>query len=94
MDSLAQLRYFQGRFEEAAALFDQALVGARRAWGAAHDLTGSILGGYAKSLLELERFEEAEAYLIEAHTIITSVLGAHHKKAIKQIRSLIDLYDA
>ena len=45
-------------------------------------------------LTVLERYEEAETALLEAHELIFAGLGPDHERTIGAIKSLSDLYDA
>ncbi len=42
----------------------------------------------------LQRYQEAETGLLEAHELIFSSLGPDHERTIEQIKSLVDLYSA
>ena len=53
-----------------------------------------MLHKYGKTLLDLDRFPEAEGTLREAQGILEAALGEEHERTIAVIRSLIDLYDA
>ena len=75
-------------------MFPQAVAGAREARPARHWIPGAILGGYGKTLTVLQRYEEAETALLEAHELITAGLGPQHERTTEQIESLIELYDA
>ncbi len=41
----------------------------------------------------MERFEEAENALIEAHKILGEALGVEHARAMESIEALVELYD-
>ncbi len=94
MNNLAELYHTQGRYEDAAALFVQAVAGARVAWPASHWITGAILGYYGKTLTVLQRYEEAETALLEAHDLISAGLGPDNERTISAIKSLSYLYGA
>ena len=54
----------------------------------------SFLTNYGACLTRLERYDEAERALLEAHQILTAARGPAHKTTIKSIRSLMAFYDA
>ena len=84
----------QGRLTEAEALHREALEGARRKLPDGHWHTGSYLGSYGKTLVQLERYVDAEAALLEAHRILETARGAKHERTMKVVKSFTDLYDA
>jgi hypothetical protein len=45
-------------------------------------------------LTRLERFEEAEAALLEGHQILTAAFGSAHDATVKCVHALVALYDA
>ncbi len=45
-------------------------------------------------MVKLERYEDAEAALVDAHEILTDSLGRTHERTVAQIESLIELYAA
>ncbi len=47
-----------------------------------------------KTLSALQRYEEAETALLEAHELITAGLGPQHERTTEQIQSLVRLYTA
>ena len=81
-------------FEDAIALFEKAVAGARRALPEGHWITGAFLGGFGKTLIELQRYGDAERALLEAHEIILKGLGPNHERTIEQIELLTTLYEA
>ncbi len=56
--------------------------------------TGAFLNARGMTLMQLERYSDAEAVLLEAHEILEAARGAEHKRTIKVIAFLDDLYDA
>ena len=59
---------------------------------AGHSDLGVYLGGHGKTLLQLQRFEDAEKALTEAHGIHESTFGIDHKRTIGIITLLAKLY--
>ena len=83
-----------GRLDEAEAVLAAAVGGARRSLREGHPSMGKFLTGYGACLTRLERYDEAETALLEAHQTLLAVLGPAHKTTIKSVRSLILLYEA
>ncbi len=83
-----------GRLDEAEALGAEAVQRAREALPDGHWLMGVYLAAYGNTLVKLERFEEAQKALLESHKILQTALGPEHKRTIKVINALVDLYDA
>ncbi|UCD76813.1 MAG: tetratricopeptide repeat protein, partial [Phycisphaerales bacterium] len=71
-----------------------AVAGARRVLGEKHWITSAFIGNYGETLAALQRYEEAEAALLEAVELTTAVLGPDDERAVEQIESLIALYTA
>ena len=49
---------------------------------------------YAKCLTLLQRYDEAEALLLEAYAELKAAFGAHHKYTRRACRALVNLYEA
>ena len=89
---MGSLRRDQGRLSEAEELGAEAL---RRARGAlpGHPMIGWFLRNHARTLVAMERFEQAQAELLEAQEILVPALPAH-PRTIDTITALVELYDA
>ena len=94
MMNVAELYARQGEFGKALPLQEQALAAARRVWADGGWFTGAFLGDYGVTLLGLERFEDAEAALLEAHEILATTRGPEFERTINAAESLVELYDA
>jgi hypothetical protein len=94
MNSLGGLYVAMGRLDEAELLLAAAVDGARKTLPVGHSTIGEYLLDYGACLTRLERYGEAETPLLEAHQTLAAALGPAHKKTIKSVRSLINLYEA
>ncbi len=54
----------------------------------------TILGKHGRALAALERFDDAESALLEAHGILQTALGDEHEQTKRVVGYLADLYDA
>jgi len=93
MISLAELHYKQGHFEQARSLQHQAIAVSRRVWPEGSWFTGAFLGEYGPTLIKLDRYQEAEVALMEAHEMLTATRGADFERTISVTESLAELYD-
>ncbi|UCE58267.1 MAG: serine/threonine protein kinase [Phycisphaerales bacterium] len=84
----------QGQLEEAEALGAEAVAGVRKSLPAGHRRIGVFLAAYGKTLTLLKRYAEAEGALMEGQTILASQLGLAHRRTIKNMQALVDLYTA
>ncbi len=82
-----------GQLEEAAALGDETVAG-YRATMPTHWRLGWSLMAYGKTLTLLKRYKEAEEALLEAQTILEGHFGITHKRTIKSMHYLVNLYEA
>lgn len=90
--SLGDLYTKLGRCDEAEPLLAQAAAGARIVRPEGPWRGASFLLGHGVCLSALERYDEAEAALLEAHEIMESALGAQHERTTKVVKALADLY--
>ncbi len=67
---------------------------ARETLGAEHWFYGNFLGKHGRALAALERFDDAESALLEAHGILQTALGDEHGQTKRVVGYLADLYDA
>jgi len=94
MMNLAGLHYKQGHFEQARSLQHQAVAVSRRVWPEGSWFTGAFLGEYGPTLIKLQRYEDAEVALREAHDTLTATRGPDFERTITVAESLVELYDA
>ncbi|MCA9280708.1 MAG: serine/threonine protein kinase [Phycisphaeraceae bacterium] len=82
---------WQGRHDEALALFGEVLASQRRRWPEAHEtmLTVSLMGG---ELEEVGRLGEAESYLLEAYEWRRRTLGDLNGNTMTSMNNLAHLY--
>ncbi|MEZ6233880.1 MAG: serine/threonine-protein kinase [Phycisphaerales bacterium] len=83
----------QNRHAEAAELASSILARAREQLPPTHWYIGSFEWQYARSLLALERFPEAEALMLHAYQLFEQNLGPQHVRAIATARDLTELYE-
>jgi tetratricopeptide (TPR) repeat protein len=81
-----------GRFEEAAKLLEPTVAASRKSLGNERYGTGFALCAYGESLLGLERYEEAEAALLESRSILLSVFGAGDPNLRRPEEALLRIY--
>ncbi|MHC4137879.1 MAG: tetratricopeptide repeat protein, partial [Planctomycetota bacterium] len=94
MNNLALLYKGQGRCGEAEPLYAEAVRRLKRVMPPGFFGTGITLIGHGQCLTKLERFEEAETALLEAHEMLAATLGPEHQFTVKWIQPLVELYDA
>lgn len=87
---MAGLHREQGKLTEAETLHREALNGARRTLPKGHWRIGTFLCSYGQTLTKLDRYEESETALLEAHQILAAAKGQSHKGTTKAVNTLID----
>ncbi|MCH8151561.1 MAG: tetratricopeptide repeat protein [Planctomycetes bacterium] len=92
--NLALLLVDLGNAVEAEELAGEAVVAARETLGAEHWFYGNFLGKHGRALAALERFDDAESALLEAHGILQTAVGDEHLQTKRVVGYLADLYDA
>ena len=92
--SLAQVYCKQGHFGKAPPLQEEAIAIARRVWSDGSWFTGAFLAYYGSALFELDRYDDAEAALLEAHEILTATRGPDFDRTTTTAALLVKLYDA
>ncbi len=92
--NLALLLVELGNAVEAEQLAGETVLAARETLGAEHWLHGNFLGKDGRALAALERFDDAESALLEAHGILQTALGDEHEQTERVVGYLADLYDA
>ena len=79
---------------EAEQLAGETVVAASETLGAQHWWRGNFLGKHGRALAALERFDDAESALLEAHGILQTARGDEHEQTKRVVGYLADLYDA
>jgi len=79
VDSLAMIRYSQGRLGEAEALSYRAIAIARIAYPAKHRAIGNMEVTSARTLIRLQKYEKAGSTLRDALTIFRETLPPDHQ---------------
>ena len=87
-------RVYKGREQWARAepLNREAVAGGRVSLPAGHWMLGVFIGHLGVTLVELERYEEAEATLLEAHAMLVESMGPGHVRTVAQVEQLVTLY--
>ncbi len=57
-------------------------------------MLGNYLGKHGRALAALQRFDDAESALLEAHGILQTALGDENEQTGRVVGYLADLYDA
>ncbi|MFG0284019.1 MAG: tetratricopeptide repeat protein, partial [Phycisphaerales bacterium JB039] len=91
--NLARLYRNQDRFAEAEPHSRLATELAQRTMPEGHWQIGALLTSHGATLIGLERYDEAEAALLEAHAIIVTGAGPEHPAAASAARTLARLYE-
>ncbi|UCF35138.1 MAG: serine/threonine protein kinase [Phycisphaerales bacterium] len=90
---LALLRLARGYPDQAEPLIAEALAVARTS-EAVEQQKAQLLHGYGECLTQLERYDDAEAALLESIQILTASFGEKHGRTVAVIDSLVGLYEA
>ncbi len=80
-----------GNAVEAEQLAGEVVVAARETLGAEHLDHGIILGRHGRALAALQRFNDAESALLEAHGTLQTALGDEHEQTKRVVGYLADL---
>ncbi len=91
--NLARTLLEQQRLEEAKQLQARAVDGIKQAVPPDHWFRGAFLGNYGHILMTMEKFEQAESALLDAHEIQAAAFGLSHQRATETAGRLGDLYD-
>jgi tetratricopeptide (TPR) repeat protein len=91
---LAAWRAKQGRFEEAGALFQEALERKKRSLGEDHPFTLQTLNDFGLMRLNQGRHEDAEAKLLAAVNGCFDKLDPAHPLTRSSLENLIRLYES
>ncbi len=91
--SLADVAQDENRREDALASYEALVASFEHAFPD-HYLAGMTNQRLGQCLMALERFGEAERFLLRAHGMLSSILGPEHKRVRNAANTLIDLYEA
>ncbi len=92
--NLALLLVDLGNAVGAEQMAGEAVVAASETLGAEHWRHGDFLGKHGRALAALQRFDDAESALLEAHGMLQTALGDEHEQTKRVVGYLADLYDA
>ncbi len=92
--NLALLLVDLGKPVEAEQLAGEVVVASRETFGAEQWRHGTFLGKQGRALAALQRFDDAESALLEAHGTLQTALGDEHLHTRRVVDYLADLYDA
>ena len=87
-NDLAAVLYAQRRYESAATLFEQVLVGRRAQYGPDHPAVATVGNNLATALLALDRASAAHPHATDALRIRLSTYGENHHTTAASLRSL------
>lgn len=93
LNNLGKLLLDVGMPEEALQLLTEGCDAARRTFPRDHWMIGVMEDGRSRALLALQRHDEAEPGLLEAHRILAAALGANHDRAKRVADLLSRLYE-
>jgi serine/threonine protein kinase/tetratricopeptide (TPR) repeat protein len=94
LNNLAWNLFNQERAGEAEPLFRQAVDGYKQSMPDGHWAVAVARGGWGNCLVSMQRFEEAEAQLLQAYEVERKALGVDHAFTKKAAGYLAKLYDA
>jgi tetratricopeptide (TPR) repeat protein len=94
MNGWGNVRFLQGRSEEAAAIHEQALKICRRRYGSLHALTLSTENNLAVSYKTIGRYAEAERLYLKGLDIDRRYAGENHPHTLTALHNLAALYAA
>jgi non-specific serine/threonine protein kinase/serine/threonine-protein kinase len=92
MINLARVYKAREQWDRAEPLNREAVAGGRVGLPAGHWMLGVFIGHLGVTLVELERYEEAEATLLEAHAMLLEAMGPDHARTVAQAEQLATLY--
>lgn len=91
-DNLSILDLESGQYEQAEQGFREILETRLRVFGPHHGKTFLTASSLGRSLGKLDRFEEAEGYILSAHDGLVDVLGAEHRYTVIVRKYVHELY--
>jgi tetratricopeptide (TPR) repeat protein len=92
INNMGALLSKMGKLNEAEALAEQAVSGARRSLPEGHWQMGAFLSKQGQHLAALRRYADSETALLEAHEILEASLGAKDPRTVAAIQALANLY--
>lgn len=93
INNMGLVTHSQGQYGDALRYHRMALDGRLDALGADHPKTMTSMGRVADTLIELERWEEAEAMALESERARRTRYGVAHRRTIASMRTLVRLYE-
>jgi non-specific serine/threonine protein kinase/serine/threonine-protein kinase len=93
-DTLAAVLQMRGENQEAADMFDEVFMSARRTLGEERWFTTGSPPHYARALAALGRHTEAETFLLEVYEGLRDLRGADHDSTQAAVTALIELYES
>jgi eukaryotic-like serine/threonine-protein kinase len=93
MSNLGRLYNARGKFVEAEAILAKALATSERVMPPGFFGTGITMQSYCDALLGLQRYGEAETYLLKAYHILVPVMGEDRPGVQRVIGSLVQVYE-
>jgi len=94
LSNLAGLLSAQGKPSEAEPLYQTVVRTAPRALPAGHWQIALYQGLYGQCLVRLQRYEQAEAELLQSYAGLVAALGASHERTLRAVERLVTLYEA
>jgi non-specific serine/threonine protein kinase/serine/threonine-protein kinase len=92
--SLARTLTEAGLPGEAAALYRDLVERARETFPPDHIYVATFEGGLGLALLRMERYAEAEAYLLANRRTLVGIFGTDHRRTLVTDQRLVELYEA
>lgn len=93
INNMGLVSHSQNQFEEALRFHQSALEGRIKALGPDHPKTLTSMGRVTNTLIELERWTEAEPIALENERARRARYGAQHRRTILAIENLVTLYE-
>lgn len=91
-DNLSILNFQRGQYAEAEIGFREILEDRLRVFGQQHGKTYLTTSSLGRSLTKLERYDEAEGYLLPAYNGLVEILGPEHRYTVIVRKYLHELY--
>ena len=94
MQNLGATMFNQKRFEDSATLLEKTAAVAVKTFSKDDSFFCGFRLLYGKCLTQLERYEDAEAQLLDSHALVVKLWGAKDRRARIVADELVTLYDA
>ena len=92
LNDLANLYYYQGRYEQALPLFQQAFAIKRKLKGIVNSDTAAAMHNLAAIYIEQGKYKQAEPLLVRVCTIQESIVGVEHPETARSQSLLAGIY--